>query len=236
MDLPGLRLCFLARAGAACLLALAVPWARGADDAPIVQQVRDLALAGAQRAGGRVEVEVGQLDPRLRLAPCERIEPYLPGGTRLWGRTRIGLRCTEGPSRWNVYLPVTVKVYGPALVAAAPLSAGAVIGDGDLRIAEVDLAAAPTAAIGDAAHAVGRTLARAVNAGQPVHAGDLKARQWFAAGDIVTIVAEGEGFRVAGQAQAMTAGVEGQPARLRTDSGRVLTGMPVGDRQVELHL
>jgi flagella basal body P-ring formation protein FlgA len=236
MDLPGLRLRPLARTGAACLLALVVSWARGADDAPIVQQVRDLALAGARHAGARVEVEVGQLDPRLRLAPCERIEPYLPGGTRLWGRTRIGLRCTEGPSRWNVYLPVTVKVYGPALVAAAPLSAGAVIGEGDVRIAEVDLAAAPTAAVGDAAQAVGRTLARAVNAGQPVHAGDLKARQWFAAGDIVTIVADGEGFRVAGQAQAMTAGVEGQPARLRTDSGRVLTGMPVGDRQVELHL
>ena len=26
----------------------------------------------------RVEIEPGRLDPRLRLAPCERIEPYLP--------------------------------------------------------------------------------------------------------------------------------------------------------------
>ena len=65
----------------------------------------------------RVEVLVGQLDPRLRLAPCERIEPYLPPNTRLWGKSRIGLRCAQGPSHWNVFLPITVKAYGRALVA-----------------------------------------------------------------------------------------------------------------------
>jgi flagellar basal body P-ring formation protein FlgA len=40
----------------------------------------------------RPEIEVGALDTRLRLAPCQQVEPYLPRGSRLWGRTRIGLR------------------------------------------------------------------------------------------------------------------------------------------------
>jgi len=39
------------------------------------------------------------------------------------GRTRIGLRCTQGATAWNVYLPLTVKVFAPALAAAAPLPA-----------------------------------------------------------------------------------------------------------------
>ncbi|MEY8879139.1 MAG: flagellar biosynthesis protein FlgA, partial [Leptothrix sp. (in: b-proteobacteria)] len=74
------------------------------------------ALALGQTVGGngsaapRVEVSTGQLDPRLHLAPCQKIEPYVPAGQRLWGRTRVGLRCTAGPVRWNVYLPVTVQV------------------------------------------------------------------------------------------------------------------------------
>jgi len=34
----------------------------------------------------------------------------------------------------------------------------------------------------------------------------------------------------------LTNGVEGQPARVRTDSGRVLSGVPVGDKRLELAL
>jgi flagella basal body P-ring formation protein FlgA len=42
---------------------------------------------------GRAEISIGTLDPRLQLAPCARIEPYLLPGTRLWGRTSNGERC-----------------------------------------------------------------------------------------------------------------------------------------------
>src|ERR1700704_3229467 len=101
-------------------------------EAGLEQQVRELALAGTRHSApgvARVAVEVGQLDPRLRLAPCLRIEPYLPPGTRLWGRARIGLRCTQGQTAWNVFLPITVKIYGKALVTTSPMPAGAVVAD-----------------------------------------------------------------------------------------------------------
>ena len=208
-----------------------------ADDAVLEQQVRALALAGTQHTGAtRVDVQVGQLDPRLRLAPCQHIEPYLPPGTRLWGRARIGLRCTQGPSRWNVYLPITVKVYGPGLVAAVPLAVGSVIAPTDLAQAEVDLAEDSSAAPANPDLVVGRTVARAINVGQGVRQAHLKPRQWFAAGETVRVVAVGSGFSVAGEGLAMTPGVEGQAARVKTESGRVLTGMPVGDRRMELAL
>ena len=57
----------------------------------------------------RMEVTVGELDRRLKLAACERVEPYIPPGSQLWGKTRLGLRCVQGVSRWNVFLPITVK-------------------------------------------------------------------------------------------------------------------------------
>ena len=214
--------------------------APGALDSELAQQVKELALGGAKGAATagapRVEVVVGQLDPRLRLAPCQHVEPYVPDGMRMWGKSRIGLRCTQGPSKWNVYLPITVKVYGVALVASNGLQAGAVLTSADVATAEVDLAEDSSPPLTNPDLAIGRTLARPLKAGQGLRQAHLKLRQWFAAGETVTVLAQGKGFSVAGEAQALNPGIEGQPVRLRTDSGRVLTGLPIGERRVELPL
>jgi flagella basal body P-ring formation protein FlgA len=230
----------------ACLAALlagpALTLAQDADgglDADTLQRIQALGeQAGAGLAPGamRVAIEPGRLDPRLRLAPCERIEPYLPPGARAWGRSRIGLRCVQGPTAWNVYLPVTVKVFAPAWVAASALPAGSELQPDMLRQAEVDWAASATAPVADAARLVGRQLARPLPAGAAVRLGDLKQRQWFAAGDTVRLVARGQGFSVSGEGQAMSPGVEGQTVRVRTDNGRILSGQAVGQNRVEVPL
>ena len=203
------------------------------------RQVRQLALDGSRTAAPgspRIEVIVGQLDARLRLAPCARIEPYLPEGTRPWGKSRIGLRCTDGAVKWNVYLPITVKAFAPGWVAASNTSAGSVLAATDLAQGEVDLAEDTSPPLLNADAAVGRQLARPLKSGQGLRLSHLKPRQWFTAGDTVTVLSNGAGFSVAGEAQALTNGVEGQPARVRTDSGRVLSGVPVGDKRLELAL
>lgn len=193
--------------------------------------------AGPRKQGApRFEVVVGRLDRRLHLAPCDKVEPYVPKGMRLWGRSRIGLRCAVGTTHWNVYLPITVKVFGPGLVATSGLTAGSTVTPADVTIGEVDLALDTSGAVLRPALAVGRTLTRALGAGQSVRESDLKARQWFAAGETITLVADGDGFTVSGDAQALNAGIEGQPVRVRTPGGRVLTGQPVGERRVELTL
>ncbi len=208
-------------------------------DAALDQQVRQLAKQ-SMRAGAagvsRVEVSLGQLDPRLRLAPCQQVEPYLPNGVRLWGKSRIGLRCTRGATPWNVYLPITVKAWGRALVATAVLPAGSVLAASDLAQAEVDLAEDNSMALDDTALAVGRTLLRALLPGQSLRLAHLKPRQWFAAGDTVQVLARGDGFSAASVGEAMNPGVEGQSVRVRTEGGRVLIGMPVGENRVELPL
>jgi flagella basal body P-ring formation protein FlgA len=220
----------------------ATPEAGSALDPALEQQVRRLALDSSRPVGTgtgaapRVEVSVGQLDPRLHLAACEQVEPYLPPGVRLWGHSRIGVRCLRGTSKWNVYLPITVKVFGTGQVATNGAAAGSVLGPGDLASAEVDLAEDASPPVADADLAVGRTLARALKPGQSLRQAHLKTRQWFAAGETVTVVAQGNGFSVVGEAQALNNGIEGQPVRVRTEGGRVLTVQPVGERRVELPL
>jgi flagellar basal body P-ring formation protein FlgA len=190
----------------------------------------------AKPGAPRVEVSIGQLDPHLHLAPCQHVEPYLPEGMRLWGKSHIALRCTQGSAKWNVYLPVTVKVFGPGLVATSSLTSGSVMTAADLTQGEVDLAEDSSMPVTNPDLAVGRTLTRALKAGQSLRQSGLKARQWFSAGETVTILAQGDGFTVAGEAQALSNGIEGQPVRVRTESGRVLTGQAVGEHRVELAL
>lgn len=213
-------------------------------DASLAGRIEQLAQQGAQAAmppQARVEVQVGQLDPRLKLAPCQQIQPYLPPGLSMWGRTRIGLRCLDaqsgaGAGRWNVSLPVTVKVYAKALVAAAPLPVGTQLAQDHLAQAEIDIAAEPGAVFTDAANLIGRQLIRPLAAGDAVRGGSLKQRQWFAAGETVSVRVSGPGYAVAGEGLAMTAGLEGQAVRIRFESGRTVTGRAVGDRQVEVLL
>ena len=196
----------------------------------------DRATEAGSAPGARLAVTLGQLDPRLRLAPCARITPYLPAGSRPWGRTRVGLRCDEGPTHWNVTLPVTVQVFAPALVLREPLPAGAELGPDLLTEAEVDWAERSAPPWTDADALIGRRLARALAAGQPLRDTDLQTRVWFAAGARVNVTAVGSGFRASTQAQALSRGVDGRAVRVRTDGGRVLTGTAVAENQVELPL
>ncbi len=206
----------------------------------IEQRVQQMALEalGAASAGqiNRVEVQFGALDSRLRLTPCSQVQLYMPPGSGLWGRTRIGLRCIQGQKAWNVFLPATIKVMAPALVASASLSAGHTLTEADMVRAEVDLAAEASPAVQGADGAVGRVLSRALVPGQSLRQVHLKARQWFAVGDVVTVVAAGPGYRAVSQGEALTAGLEGQVARVRMSGGRTLVGTPVADRQMELPL
>ena len=206
-------------------------------DEALSAQVRDMILEKvALPAPVRVDVELGRLNPRLRLAPCQRVEPFLPMGMRLWGSARIGLRCALGPTPWTVYLPVTVNVHGPGLVAKAPMPAGHVLTPTDLREAEVILSASRSAAVVDAQAVVGRVLAQPLAVGQDLRENTMKSRQWFSAGDTVQVRAVGGGFAISGSGQAISAGVEGQTARIRTESGKIINGMPVGTRMVEITL
>ncbi len=215
--------------------AAAAPDALGAQVRQLVEQAATLAWPSGQSAP-RIEIEVGQLDPRLRLAACQKIEPYLPQNSRPLGKTRIGLRCVQGAKAWNVYLPITVKLLAPSLVATGALPAGTVLEARHLRRAEIDLAEHPSPAIGLSEAALGRTLGHGLAAGDALRQADLRQRQWFRAGDMVRVVAAGPGFAISSQAQAIDAGVEGQPVRARTESGRIITGQATDTLRLDLRL
>ncbi|MDB5847285.1 MAG: flagella basal body P-ring formation protein FlgA [Rhodoferax sp.] len=207
--------------------------------AQAAKQFLDATVATATASSNtplRMEVSVGALDSRLRLAPCGQVEPYLPPGTRLWGKSRIGLRCVDGSTRWSVFVPVTVKAFGPAWVARGPVAAGAVLGPDDAMQAEVDWAEDSSPVMANADIWVGQMAARNWAPGQAVRQSMVKAATVFQAGAQIRVLAEGPGYQVASDGQAMTAGVVGQPARIRMDNGRVMSGTVLDARTVRLEM
>lgn len=184
----------------------------------------------------RMEVNVGALDERLRLAPCERIEPYLPVGSKLWGRTRLGLRCLVGSSRWNVFLPLTIKAHGPAWVLKGSVAAGAVLSAADAIQTEVDWASESSAIVAEPSQWVGQTVAYQLQAGQALRQSMLKTPTAFQAGAQVRVVAKGPGYAVVTAGQALTAGGIGQTVRIKMANGKLVSGVVAENGNVEMPL
>jgi flagellar basal body P-ring formation protein FlgA len=182
---------------------------------------------------GRVEVTLGEIDPRLRLAPCAKVEPFIPRGAKLWGRSNIGVRCVEGAS-WTTYMPVHVRIYAPALVAARPLSAGQDIGPADYRIEEVELTKEAPGVFTDPAQLEDRVLMRGIAAGQALRADHTRIRPVVSAGDQVKVSYIGAGFVVAAEGKALSQAGNGQNVRVQTGTGKILSGVARPGRVVEI--
>lgn len=195
--------------------------------------------AGLQTSGAaplRMEVVVGALDSRLRLAPCAQVQPYIPPGLRLWGKTRLGLRCLMGETKWNVFLPVTVRAWGQAWVVRRDVPAGAVLTQADGMVAEVDWADEASPVMAESALWVGQVATRALSTGQALRQNMMRAAQVFQAGAQVRVLAQGSGFQISADGQALSAGVVGQMTRVKMDNGRVMSGTVLDARTVQVEM
>jgi flagella basal body P-ring formation protein FlgA len=191
---------------------------------------------GAPQPTLRLTASVGAVDARLRLAPCERAEVYLPAGARLWGSVRAGVRCLQGATRWSVFVPVTVQAHGPAWVLSRPVAAGATLTEDDVQLAEVDWAADASPVLATREAWLGQVATRAWPAGAALRQHMVRAPQVFAAGAPVRVLVQGGGFQISAEAQALSAGQIGQPARVRMDNGRILSGVVLDGRTVRVDI
>jgi flagellar basal body P-ring formation protein FlgA len=197
------------------------------------ESVRTLVQAEAARFPGRVELDIGKIDERVKLASCARSEPFIPQGSRLWGRTHLGVRCRDG-AQWSVLIPVVVKIFAPALIASKPLSLGMELTEDAFRIEEVELTREAPGILTDAAMVAGQLVARPVAAGAPLRRDHFRPKPAVAPGDQVRLTYSGPGFSVTSSGKALQAGLEGQTVRIQLESGRILSGIARQGRLVEV--
>ncbi|WP_019141195.1 flagellar basal body P-ring formation chaperone FlgA [Noviherbaspirillum massiliense] len=188
-----------------------------------------------QSAGlpGQVNIRVGQIDSRLQLAACAAPEAFLPPGSKVWGKTTIGLRCAA-PSPWTVYVGATVQVIGEYLVTAAPLVQGQQIGNEHLAKVKGDLTALPPGIVTDASQALGRSPVMSLRAGMPLRQDILRSPSVVQQGQVIRVVSGGPGFQVTAEARSLTNAAAGQVAQARTASGQVVSGIARAGGVVEV--
>lgn len=225
------------------LVCLALPLAvQAADESQGVSATRawvDEQLAAHQAKSEmplRMEVIMGALDPRLQLAPCAKVETFLPAGTKLWGRSRVGIRCADGVSRWQVFLPIRIKAIGPAWVLRSAVPANTVLSEQDAVLKDVDWADIPSPVLARTADWVGKSLARTGVAGEAISAAMVRGTPAFATGALVKLIAQGPGFTIASAGHALGPGVLGQDVRVRLESGRIVSGKVNMDGAVTIGL
>jgi len=173
-----------------------------------------------------LEVEVGRLDPRLRLKHCEvPLAAYLAPGARTSGHTSVGVRC-DGVTPWTLFVPAIVRHEYSVVVAARPIARGEIVDAGALSAAIRLLPSAPTGLISDPASAVGRAAVREIAAGTLLSSNLIKSTQTIKRGQSVTLsLASGAvAVRVAGTALRDGALGERIPVR-NLNSKRVVEGV-----------
>jgi flagella basal body P-ring formation protein FlgA len=211
-----------------------VPAAASAQAQPPVTTRQDMTLLRRgvelflqrQAAGlpGEVSIEVGQVEARLNLPACQQPEPFLAHGSRVWGKTAVGVRCTA-PAPWTIYLTANVHVTADYLAAAAPMPQGHVIAANDFARIRGDLTTLPAGVITDAGLAVGRTTMSSLQAGAPLRQDTLRSQQAVQMGQTIKLLSSGPGFRVSTEGRAMNNAAEGQTVQARTPGGQLISGI-----------
>lgn len=223
-----------AAAVALCLLPGLVHGQAQRQDTSIIKQTIEQFLR-VQTAGlpGEVNISVGTVDARTNLPHCAEPQAFMPNGSRIWGKTTVGVRCTT-PAPWTIYVAATVQVIGEYVITATPLVQGHTVGATDVVKIKGDLTTLPNSIVTDASQAIGRTVAVSLPSGAPLRSDSLRSQPAVQQGQSVRVVSSGPGFRVSTEARALNNASEGQIAQARTASGQVVSGIAKAGGVVEV--
>jgi len=224
--------CLLGKACRLLCLLLLLPLPGHAQN-PLYDTLDNYLRSQTQGLPGKVTHTIPSLDARTKLSSCDAFEPFLPSGSKLWGKATVGVRCL-GPSSWTIYVPVQVNVSGSYLISARPMQAGYLIAETDVVIRSGDLSTLPTNIVTDPSQAIGKTVKSGLAAGQPLRSDQLIAPWAIQQGQSVTTISNGPGFSVSSIGKALANAVAGQIVQVRTDSGQVVSGIARAGGIVEI--
>lgn len=195
-----------------------------------VQQFLQVETAGLP---GQVTVNIGPIDTRMNLAACPAPQAFLAPGSRAWGKTTVGVRCTA-PMPWTVYIQANVSVLADYIASALPLAPGQTIEASQLISMKGDLAALPSGIATDMAQVVGRSVQVSLPSGTPMRLDTLRSKPVVQQGQLVRLVSSGAGFRVSAEARAIGNAGEGQLVQVRTPAGQQISGVARAGGVVEV--
>ncbi len=171
---------------------------------------------------GKVAITVDEIDKRIAVRPCSKLEAFLPGGSQLMGRVSVGVRCLES-NGWSLFIPVQIKVTRELLVSARALTMGQVLHEEDISRLNMELT--QNSGITDPRLVVGKVLRYSIAAGLILREDMLRAPYSVKQGQSVKLTIQGSGFTLSSSGVALNNAGEGESVQIRTSSGRVISGI-----------
>lgn len=219
-------------------IVLLSPAARGANlpsdgNAAAVLAAQAFVVAATRQYGDAVTVAVHAPAAGVTLPPCFRHEIFVPADSRLWGKTRVGVKCSQ-PSGWTAYLAVTVSVTGPYLISARKINRGQTMTDGDFETRVGELTELPGSVLSDPQRVLGQRARVSLAARQALRSEHLQQTPVIRQGDRVRVVARGNSFSAAADGVALNNAGIGEPVKVRIANGKTLHGLARQSGEVEL--
>ena len=184
------------------------------------------------------QVKIGHIDDRLKLSACELpAEAFLPDGSRLQGRTTIGVRC-NGKQPWSIFVPATIVTIQKVAVTSTPLMRGQLISESDINFEERDISSIPSRHyFSDKAPIIGKVLKRPLQAGNIIQGSYLEMPTLVHRGQTVSILAETNGLVVKMNGKSLMDGAEGDLIKVENpNSKKIIHGTVTSSGEVKVNL
>jgi flagella basal body P-ring formation protein FlgA len=189
------------------------------------------------RGDGQVIVHAQNLDPRLRLAECDRpLSAAIAGDGQARAHTTVAVRC-EGTVHWTVYLSVTIDSEFSVLVANRALARDAELTAADFELMQRRLPGLTTDYVTRPSMLSGQRLRQAIASGAALTLTAITPSNLIHRGQQVTLVAGAGDFQVRMSAVALSDGRLADRIRVQNlSSQRVVEGIVRSDNVVEVPL
>jgi flagella basal body P-ring formation protein FlgA len=206
------------------------------------QDVREIETAARQAAESvtapahHLASPAVAVDPLLRLVECDAPLQATAGNYRAGARRlTVQVEC-GGQVRWRVWVPVTLRLRVPVVVASRLGPRGTLLGPGDLTLVERESDGSSLQAA-DPQSLIGRRTRSDIPAGHPVGTANTTAEQLVRRGQQVTLLTTGSGLSVSGRGIAQSDGGLGSRIKVRSlSSERVVEGVVRSSEVVEILL
>ena len=186
---------------------------------------------------GRYEIQVNQLDPRLRMPACDKeLTATLESPAQPIGRVTVKVRC-EGASPWTVFVPAQVKLFRDVVVVTRPLKRTGIIGYEDVALRERDIGLINQGYLTSVDQAIGQKLTRPMVTDQVITLVHLEQAEVVRKGDQVVISASSGSLNVKMPGEALSNGGMSEQIRVKNlNSNRVIKARVTAPGQVEVAL
>ena len=184
---------------------------------------------------GRYEIEVNQLDPRLRMPMCDKeLTATLESPATPIGRVTVKVRC-DSTSPWTVFVPAQVRLFRDVVTTTRPLKRAGVIEPGDVMLRERDISLINQGYFTTLEQAVGQKLTRPTVANQVLTQVHLEQAEVITKGDQVVITARSGTLSVRMPGEALSNGGLREQIRVKNlNSQRVIKAQVIAPGQVEV--